>query len=141
MKIISTILIICFAIITSSCDETKKVIEVAGTIQLSGTYNVTSLNASKNAVNQTLIFSALDKIVNGTSGCNSYFGTYTLDLYTLTFSDVGSTKKMCAQNEMIAETNFFQALDKTGSYALENDILTLYSKADKSVLLTAKKLK
>ncbi len=141
MKSLSTLLIICLAILTTSCDETKKVIDVAGTIQLSGTYNVTSLNATKNPVTQTMIFSALDKKVNGAAGCNSYFGNYTLDLYAITFNGVGSTKKMCAENEMTAENSFFKALDNTGSYSIENDVLTLYSKNDRNVLLTAQKQK
>ncbi len=141
MKTFSTLLIICLAIITTSCDETKRVIDAAGTIQLSGTYDVTSVNSTKNAINQTMIFSALEKKVNGMAGCNSYFGNYTLDLYAINFNGVGSTKKMCADNEMTAENAFFKALDNTGSYSIENDVLTLYSKTDRTVLLTAKKQK
>lgn len=141
MKSLSTLLIICFAVIALSCDETKKVIDAAGTIQLSGTYNVVSLNATKKSVSQTMIFSALEKKINGNSGCNSYFANYTLNLYNINFDTVGSTKKMCSDNEMVAENSFFKVLDNTGSYSLENDVLTLYSKTDRSVLLTAEKQK
>ncbi|MEZ4858971.1 MAG: META domain-containing protein [Flavobacteriaceae bacterium] len=124
------------------CDETKKVIDVAGNVQLSGNYIVKTLNGteiSEKAPN--IVFTALDKAVNGNTGCNRFFGNYTLDLYVLTFSEIASTEMACDQPIMDTENAFLVALQNTGSYALQNGELTLYSKNDRTVLLTATKEK
>lgn len=136
----NTILILLISILLSSCDETKKVVDVAGQVQLSGTYQVTSLAGNKMTENApTITFSALENKVNGNTGCNQFFGTYTLDLYALSFSEIASTEMACDMPIMATENVFLMALDQTGSYSMENGILTLYSKIDRGVLLNAKK--
>ncbi|PKA82778.1 heat shock protein HslJ [Ulvibacter sp. MAR_2010_11] len=137
------ILLFTISIALMSCDETKKVIDVAGSVQLSGTYNVTSIEGKNVATladkKAFITFAALDKTIRGNTGCNDFFGSYTLDLYALSFSGVGSTKMYCEEPVMTTERNFMQALNNTGSYGIQENVLTLYSKTDRSVLLTAKK--
>jgi heat shock protein HslJ len=136
MKMIISILVI--SVMFMGCDETKKVIDAAGQVQLSGTYSITAIsgnNIAENAPNIT--FATLEKKVNGSTGCNRFFGTYVLDLYALSFSGIASTEMACPEPIMSNEYAFLSALDQCGSYALENGILTLYSKTDRSVLLTA----
>ena len=136
MKLIITLF--CAALLVSGCDETKKVIDVAGNVQLSGTYKVSNVNnqaVSENA--PTITFVAIDKSVKGNTGCNSFFGKYALDLYALSFSDIASTEMACDQPIMDIENAFLNALRDTGSYEIENNILTLYSKADRSTLMVA----
>lgn len=138
MKILNTLFIA--AVLFTSCDETKKVIDVAGNVQLSGNYTISSIG--DNAVSEnapTISFTALDKSVRGNTGCNSFFGNYALDLYALSFSDIASTEMACNQPIMTNENQFMAALRNTGSYSLENNVLTLYSKNDRSVLLSAAK--
>jgi len=134
----SFITILFAALLLVSCDETKKVIDVAGTVQLSGAYKVSSVNdtaVSENA--PTFNFYALDKTIKGNTGCNSFFGGYTLDLYAISFSDIGSTEMACEQPIMDVENSFLAALRNAGSYSLENSVLTVYSKSDRSVLMVA----
>ncbi|MDC8002605.1 META domain-containing protein [Aureisphaera galaxeae] len=124
----------------SSCDETKKVIDVAGNVHLTGNYTVTSIGGSEISENApTITFVALDKTIRGNTGCNSFFGKYALDLYALTMSDIGNTEMACDQPIMDVENAFLNALRNTGSYDLENSMLTLYSKTDRSELLIARK--
>ncbi|MCB0453462.1 MAG: META domain-containing protein [Aequorivita sp.] len=142
MKTLATLSLIIFTIFFTSCDETKKVIDVAGSVQLTGSYTVSALNGKKlvDTTNPTFTLSALDNSVRGTTGCNSIFGNYTLDLYSLSFGDLAVSEKMCMdKNIMKSERDFLDALNNTGSYTLDNGILTLYSKTDRSVLLNAKK--
>lgn len=141
MKTLATLSLLILAITFTGCDETKKVIDVAGSVQLNGMYTVNSINGKKiNSNNPSLTFSALDNSVNGTTGCNSVFGNYALDLYTINFGDLATTKKACLeQNIQQTEKDFLNALNKTGSYNLQDRILTFYSKTDRSVLLTATK--
>ncbi len=142
MKTFATVSLFIFAIIFSGCEETKKVIDVAGSVQLSGKYVVNDLKGATVAVNNTptLIFSALDKSIKGTTGCNSVFGNYTLDLYTISFTDIAVSEKACLDSNISKiEKDFLETLNNTGSYNLQDNILTLYSKTDRKVLLKATK--
>ena len=124
----------------TACDETKKVIDVAGNVQLSGTYSVSNLDGEMVSENAPSIsFFALDKTVKGNTGCNNFFGNYTLDLYVLSFNGVGATEMACDEPIMSNENKFMNALTNTGSYSIQKNTLTLYSKNDRSVLLTATK--
>lgn len=141
MKKIATLTMI-FALILTSCDETKKVIDVAGSVQLTGNYSVTAINGKKLTTETTPTFSlsALDNSFRGTTGCNSVFGNYTIDLYAIDFGNLAVSEMYCAEKEIMkTERDFLDALNNTGSYAIENNVLTLYSKNDRSVLLKASK--
>jgi heat shock protein HslJ len=141
MKALLTSILLATFLFTS-CDETKKVVDAAGSIQLSGTYTITSaMNKTITGTDKNLTFAALDKSVKGNAGCNSFFGNYTLDLYALSFGTLASTEMYCDEPIMEKENAIFKALRDTGSYTLENDVLTLLSKNDRSVLLKATKLK
>lgn len=140
MKYALTISVLICSLLFTSCDETKRVIDAAGSVQLSGTYTVTGLNSAKIAAGDlTLGFAALDKSVNGSTGCNTFFGNYTIDYPALTFGELAVTKKACPGTTMKTETTYLEALNNVGSYGLQNGVLTLYSKTDRSVLITAKK--
>ncbi|MEM0517870.1 MULTISPECIES: META domain-containing protein [Aequorivita] len=142
MKTIATFSILIFSIFFISCDETKKVIDVAGSVQLTGSYTVTAIQGKKLNVstNPTFTMSALDNSFRGTTGCNSVFGTYTIDLYTIDFGNLAVSEKFCAEKEIMkTERDFLDALNNTGSFTIENGVLTLFSKTDRSVLLSAKK--
>lgn len=142
MKILATLTVLIFTLVFTSCDETKKVIDVAGNVQLTGNYTVSAINGRKIAsnTNPTFSLSALDNSFRGTSGCNSVFADYTLDMYAITFDNLAVSEKFCAEKEIMkTERDFLDALKNTGSYALENGMLTFYSKTDRSVVLSAKK--
>lgn len=124
------------------CDETKKIIDTAGHVQLSGKYTAISIGGTSISENApTLIFDAMEKGITGTTGCNRYFGSYSLDLYALSFSEIASTEMACAPEIMDTEFAFLNALGTAGSYSLEGGVLTLYSKNDRSVLLKANKIR
>ena len=142
MKTFATVSLLLFAVFFTGCDETKKVIDVAGSVQLTGSYTVASINGKnlENTTNPTFTLSALDNSFRGTTGCNSVFGNYTIDLYSINFGDLAVSEKMCMdKNIMNTERDFLNALNNTGTYALQNGVLTLYSKTDRSVVLTASK--
>ena len=143
MKTLATLSLLLFTVIFIGCDETKKVIDVAGSVQLTGNYIVSSINGKKleKTTNPTFTLSALDNSFRGTTGCNSVFGNFAINLYTINFGELAVSEKFCTdKNTMKTERDFLDALNNTGSYALENNVLTLYSKTDRSVLLSAKKV-
>ena len=89
----------------------------------------------------TFTLAALDKSISGNTGCNSFFGNYTIDLYAMSFGDIAVSENFCDKPIMATETRLLKALKNTGSYALQDGILTLYSKTDRSVVLKATKEK
>ena len=102
--------IILTTLFITSCDETKKVIDVAGNVQLSGKYNVTEIGTTTSFEKVPYIsFFALDKTIKGNTGCNSYFGNYALDLYALSFNNIASTEMACDQPIMDVENAFMNA--------------------------------
>jgi len=140
MKTLSILSLAIFTLLFTGCDETKKVIEVAGTVQLSGNYSV--IKAGNTVIKGDALsftFSALDNSINGNTGCNSFFGNYTLDAFALSFGDLAVSEKYCDEPIMESERALLGALNNTGSYMLKDRVLTLYSKEDRAVLLTAKK--
>lgn len=143
MKKLLTLSLLIIGLIFTSCDETKKVIDVAGSVQLAGNYTVTALQGQKISTQNlpTLVLSAIDKSIQGNTGCNSLFGKYEIDLYTINFSDIAVTSRHCAEdNAMDVEREFLDALNNTGSFELvDNNTLLLYSKTDRSILLKATK--
>jgi len=46
----------------------------------------------------------------GNGGCNHWFAPYTVDGEKLSFGQIGSTRKLCAEALMEQEHRFFQAL-------------------------------
>ena len=141
MKNFTIAFLLCTSLVLTGCDGAKQVIDTTSNIQLSGAYTVTSVytkNVEKNTT-PTITFNALDKTVNGQTGCNSFFGTYTLNLYNLNFGEFGVSEKHCEEPIMEQERQFLDALRQTGSFTYRNGVLTLFSALDKSVLLQARK--
>ncbi len=141
MKAMYSILVVTLFIFTTSCEQTQKVINTASNVQLNGNYTVNEVMGKKYTPKGLVVsFDALNKSVNATTECNSLFGTYTLDMYVIKFGDIASTKMFC-EGKMDAENDLSQAFAATGSYSVENGILKLFSANDRSVLLTATKVR
>ncbi|GGD81526.1 META domain-containing protein [Planktosalinus lacus] len=141
MKTFLSIITIAAIFLTSSCDETQKVINTASNVQLNGNYKInTVLEESYSSKNLVLGFDALNKAMNATTECNNLFGSYTIDLYAINFGDIASTKKYC-EGKMDAEKEIAEALEKTGSFSLEEGQLKFFSANDRSLLLTATKIR
>jgi heat shock protein HslJ len=67
-----------------------------------------------------------DESVNGTTGCNSYFGSYTLDGTNLSIGQVGQTEMFC-EERMEQEQSYLQMLMSAVSLTLENETLTIHT--------------
>lgn len=141
MKPVYYSLAILLLIFTASCDETQRVFNTAGNVQLNGNYTINEVKGkSYTPKGLVMTFDALNKGINVTTECNNMFGTYTLDLYAINFSEMASTKKYC-EEKMDAEKEIGEALSETGSYTLEAGVLKLFSANDRSLLLTATKVR
>lgn len=72
--------------------------------------------------------------VNGTAGCNSYGGKYTVSGSKLAISSLVSTQMACATKIMAQESVFLKALTSTRGYAVSGTTLTLRSAAGKTLM-------
>jgi len=67
-----------------------------------------------------------DGTVTGSSGCNDYSGSYTIDGSNLTFSALTSTRKACVDEAVTTqETQYLAALGKVKTFGSAGDRLQL----------------
>ncbi|MFI1744971.1 META domain-containing protein [Thalassobellus sediminis] len=106
--------------------------------ELHGTYQINILNekdVSSSKLNIT--FNDSTKQVSGFSGCNRFFGSYSLNNLALKFSDLGSTRMLCEENKNDLETNLLKAFKKTNLVIFTENGFSFYNK--KKLLLSATK--
>jgi len=68
-----------------------------------------------------------DGTVAGSSGCNSYNGTYHIDADSMTIGPLASTLMACTAELLGQEAFYFELLAQTDSYEVSGDQLTLMS--------------
>ncbi|WP_159018968.1 META domain-containing protein [Algibacter sp. L3A6] len=130
MKRLSTLL---FAMLLITSCENKPNAE-----KLSGEFHIVSLDKnSELPENLTITFDTEAKKISGFSGCNNFFGSFTITDGGLQFGQMGSTRKMCAGGANKIESEMLQLLSKVNTFSFENNTLNL--KADDAILLKAKK--
>ncbi len=76
-----------------------------------------------------------DGQVNGYTGCNEFFGSYTLEGETLRFSPPGMTKRACAEERGPRELALVTALEQVAAYRIELNSLVLLAENGR-ILLT-----
>jgi len=72
----------------------------------------------------SMIFTT-DGKVSGSSGCNSYTGSYTLKDGKLSFGTLAATMKLCAHALNDQETRFFRSLGAAQTVTFKNGLLML----------------
>lgn len=85
---------------------------------------VESTTAAVPDADATLTFGE-DGTVNGSSGCNSIGGEYTVDGSQLTFGPITSTLMACDDARMAQESAVTQVLTGTAEFEIEDQTLTL----------------
>jgi heat shock protein HslJ len=87
-----------------------------------GTGGVTSVVAGTTV---TAVFGEDGKMA-GTSGCNDYSGSYTVDGSSMTLTGLTSTRKACMDDAVTAqEAQYLAALERVTSFTIAGDILQL----------------
>ncbi|RED50464.1 META domain-containing protein [Seonamhaeicola aphaedonensis] len=108
-------------------------------IMLNGTYNIITLNGKDiSEFELTIAFNDSTEQVSGFSGCNRFFGPYTIDRNTLKLGPLASTKRMCSPKFNDVESKILDALLKLNSFSVDDDILKLLG--DNNILIQAIKL-
>lgn len=76
-----------------------------------------------------------DGTVTGTSGCNEFGGSYTVEADQITFHEIVSTLMLCDELLMQQEEAMQQVLTETATYTIEGTTLTITNN-DKVLMLT-----
>lgn len=76
------------------------------------------------ALQKEVFLQMKDGKANGHAGCNSYFGSYTINNTTIHFTGIGSTKMFCQQG-MDVENNLFASLNTADNYRISGNQLEL----------------
>lgn len=110
------------ALTSADIDGQWTIIEAMGKAVTGNEGNVPSIN-----------FNVAEKSVSGTTGCNSFMGSFTLgEDNAISFSPLAATKMMCRNME--AEMLIFQALDAARSAKKDKDALVFCSEDGNVVL-------
>ena len=78
-------------------------------------------------VPRSLRLDAAQKKASGYSGCNNFFGAYTLNSTSLSFGPIGMTRRACPDPESGVETAFLKALERTRGWKIRDSELLLVS--------------
>ena len=102
----------------------------------SGLYAITALGDYKTLPESlTINFDTITNGISGFSGCNRFFGGYTIENNTIKFEKMASTRMLCEEKANQVEMEFLQSLEKITSFSFENNTLKLFE--DKKVLIEA----
>ena len=128
-----------------SCGNTKDVASLRDNKNnqqietVSGTYLITKLGAIDNlALELTLKFDENTGKISGFSGCNRFFGTYQKKKDFISFSQLGSTRKMCQDEANNLENHFLETLDKITNFKLKAGVLTLLKNTNPLIIANTK---
>ena len=137
MKIISFSFMLCAGLLTlSACapssSPTGNESELTGTVWSLSTLRDQTLVTSSNI---SAIFTSNGKI-GGSSGCNSYSGTYTVDGDEIQISSpLASTLIACPEEIAAQETAYLATLAEVRTYSISGNQLTLNDASQKSLLV------
>ena len=117
----------------------EPVLELANIPLTETTWNLVAYGLEGNVppanVIPTIIFSD-DGMLSGMSGCNSFFGSYQTDGQMMSIGQLGSTRMLCFDDEIMKfENEYLTLLQDITAYATLGTFLTLYNENIESILL------
>ncbi|WP_242203851.1 META domain-containing protein [Aestuariivivens insulae] len=106
--------------------------------ELNGNYLIKDLEKEDvSSFNLNMTFNNNTKQVFGFSGCNRFFGSFSLNNNDITFSALGSTKMLCNDNANRIEEKLFKTFQKANLVLFSQNGISFFN--DKKLLLYATK--
>ncbi|WP_345191515.1 META domain-containing protein [Algibacter agarivorans] len=92
---------------------------------LYGSYTISSIETNRNLPgNLSITFGQNTNKVSGFSGCNRFFGTYTIEKNSIFISNLATTKMYC-ENVMDVEQYLLKALSNVNMFLVKNNQINL----------------
>ncbi len=110
MKILKTILcaVAAIALLTiSACENCDSALMTSNTWTLEEYGSVSAPLIPRTDSPVTLNFNTTDKKVEGSDGCNDYFGAYTLSDCSLSVGQIGKTRKLCQPQDIMTQAGAY----------------------------------
>ena len=123
-KYLITLLIICLAISACAAKNEGSAASLIGSWKLTSYSRADVLTPAVTDTEAGLTFKD-DGTVTGTSGCNGFGGSYTVEDDKITFSEITSTLMACDDPRMAQEGAVHQVLTDTATFKIEGNTLTL----------------
>jgi len=112
-------------------DSGSMVFEAQPTLVVNGTiWDVQSYNNGRGGVTTLIADTSMsvnfaeDGTISGSSGCNAFAGTYTVDGSSITVGELGTTQLICPTDVITQEQAFLTALQASTQYQLAADRMT-----------------
>jgi len=106
--------------------------------ELKGSYQINTLKGEDvSSFNLNMTFNDSTKQVSGFSGCNRFFGSYTIENNALKFSGLGTTRMFCTKDKNTVEDKLLKAFGKANLILFTKQGFSIYNK--KKLLLSASK--
>lgn len=106
---------------------------------LNDSFAINTLNQEDISIHKLSVsFNENTKKVSGFSGCNRFFGHYSLNKNTLTFSELGATKMLCSEEKNKVESELLKTLQRSNNILFTEEGFVLFK--NKRPLLSATKL-
>lgn len=121
-----------------SCKSTEEKLSLTGVKWIAESLNGKELKLKEKGSEVFMVFNAEEKRVNGKAGCNHFFGGYTEDGQSLSFSEMGATRMACP--DMDIEVTFFKVLEDTKSFVIKNNKLSLKNDGEVIAVFKAEKI-
>jgi heat shock protein HslJ len=108
-----------------------RLVELPATAFVGTSWQVWGYNNGKNGVTTPVAGSQLTALftaegaLSGSTGCNNFRGSYSVDGDNLAISPLAATKKACAPELMEQERQFLAALQSAASYSISANVLTI----------------
>lgn len=134
LTITNTGMVLVFTRGSLSADEPSSPASLTGAWKLSSYGSGDVVSSALPDVEAGLTFSE-DGTVTGTSGCNEFGGSYTVEGDQITFKEIVSTLKLCDTSLMEQEEAMQQVLTETASYQIDGNTLTITNN-DRVLVLT-----
>lgn len=132
MKLFSILLVLILSL--KSCGDVSN---SNNSEKLSGEFHIVTLKENSNLPdNLTINFDTETKKISGFSGCNNFFGGFTLEDGVLSFGQMGSTRKMCFSEANNIESEILKALSEINGFSFKDNALQL--KTNDAIIITAK---
>ncbi|GAA3558102.1 META domain-containing protein [Snuella lapsa] len=133
--------LILLALITmNTCGNTSKTITNQSnnnnTTEINGLYRIKTLyNIDVSRNNLSINFDTQEQKLSGFSGCNRFFGKYTLEANTIKVGPLASTKMLCRETANTIESKMHDALSKINKVIIDGELLKLAK--DDTIIITA----
>ncbi len=129
-----SILLIALVIVFSSCNETKKVVEVSAGEIPSGKYEIMNIQGEP-AYKLFFEIDASEKKISGKTNCNTYGGPFSVTNNEIKIGPLFATEMYCEENVMKVENSLFRAFSEAKTFVFDNNMFTLSS--EKGIVLRA----